>query len=607
MRRPNWTMRRNKLDKQTLKEACVIDISGSDEEEDRKPAAVPFELRNQTATTDNASSGSGLLFMIDDANVENVKVQTPARVAAATRPLELEDEMESKARIRDQALGVTQMNLTPEGRAWQFVNQILLESEKLQAKNATVPVKPVANDDLYFTTLKLLEKQEEFFASNVDFTVDVGFHYTASTNLDNIRSNGLLTKPERQQQGVTDAIFHGAVFGEGVYTADNPFAFSNYGDIGLICARLRGTTKRVAQGVPNTDSSVHCVTGNKIVPSTTEPHFADEVVLQSSTQIIPLMQFEQQPFICDSGDSKNARWQDSGINTIMEDYIATLRNIIDSMFNGSQHGAKTHGSVVSTAVSTAFSSSAMSAANSLHSSPRTYTSHHGTAPISVLCETIQYTAPDFHHSHKNLFTTLDPSAIRPSDGTLCAICHCPMDPTDQLATPLGCGHTFHEDCLQRSLLHSSKCPICRITISRVQGEMPSGTMTVTVSPSITCEGFAPGTIIITYSFPSGIQKSYHDNPGVAHDAATRIAYLPNNHDGQMLLKRLKFAFCHGLCFTVTLSVSTGLENSVTWASIQHKTSLTGGQQNHGFPDFGYILNCNEDLDDLSVPSAYDCP
>jgi DNA-binding PadR family transcriptional regulator len=40
--------------------------------------------------------------------------------------------------------------------------------------------------------------------------------------------------------------------------------------------------------------------------------------------------------------------------------------------------------------------------------------------------------------------------------------------------------------------------------------------------------------------------SYHDNPGQRQSGKCAIAYLPNNAEGQMLLKRLKYAFMHWL-------------------------------------------------------------
>jgi deltex len=89
------------------------------------------------------------------------------------------------------------------------------------------------------------------------------------------------------------------------------------------------------------------------------------------------------------------------------------------------------------------------------------------------------------------------------------------------------------------------------------------------------------------------------DPGHAFEGATRIAYIPNNVDGRKLLKRLEYAFSHGLTFTIGTSLSSGKVNVVTWASIHHKTSVSHGP--HGFPDPGYFYNCNEELDALGVP------
>ena len=115
-----------------------------------------------------------------------------------------------------------------------------------------------------------------------------------------------------------------------------------------------------------------------------------------------------------------------------------------------------------------------------------------------------------------------------------------------------------------------------------------------------------------------------------HDSKRVTAYLPNNADGQDLLKRLKFAFMHGLSFTVGTSFTTGMADQCTvsvesgrldssnaelfgphstfigwakWASIHHKTSPTGGSQGHGYPDPDYFDNCNGELDSLGVPPA----
>lgn len=97
------------------------------------------------------------------------------------------------------------------------------------------------------------------------------------------------------------------------------------------------------------------------------------------------------------------------------------------------------------------------------------------------------------------------------------------------------------------------------------------------------------------------KKSYHDNPGQSHKGKNTRAYLPKNADGCKLLKRLKYAFVHGLTFTIGVSVTTGLANQCTWSNIHHKTSRTGGVRRYGFPDPSYFPSCNSELDTVNVP------
>ena len=98
-----------------------------------------------------------------------------------------------------------------------------------------------------------------------------------------------------------------------------------------------------------------------------------------------------------------------------------------------------------------------------------------------------------------------------------------------------------------------------------------------------------------------LSRPCNRNPGLPFAGASRIAYLPDNAEGRRLLKRLEYAFSKGLTFTVGTSLSTGQGDVVTWASIHHKTSISGGA--HGFPDPSYFYNCNDELDAVGVPSA----
>jgi hypothetical protein len=157
-------------------------------------------------------------------------------------------------------------------------------------------------------------------------------------------------------------------------------------------------------------------------------------------------------------------------------------------------------------------------------------------------------------------------------------------------------------------------PVCRQQVGTPQGKMPSGKMTI-VPPHLNrdrrkgvqiCPGFESHctAIEITYKIPASRQRSYHVNPGAAFTGTVRHAYLPNNTEGLLLLTRLKYAWTRGLTFTIGTSLTTGAQNSVVWASIHHKTSISGGP--YGYPDPNYIGNCNTELDNLGVPTAEVC-
>ena len=70
-----------------------------------------------------------------------------------------------------------------------------------------------------------------------------------------------------------------------------------------------------------------------------------------------------------------------------------------------------------------------------------------------------------------------------------------------------------------------------------------------------------GTIIIAYSFPSGIQGREHPHPGETYSSASRTAYLPDNREGKEVLALLRRAFDARLVFTVGgTSITSGWRN-----------------------------------------------
>lgn len=244
--------------------------------------------------------------------------------------------------------------------------------------------------------------------------------------------------------------------------------------------------------------------------------------------------------------------------------------------------------------------------------------------------TVHYTAPETMGAsggfldgvHVHLVGSLDDLSLGECPICLDTMAHAANDnesSTDNAIEETGnlvvkivkCGHHFHRACLENAMKnHKPVCPVCRKPVREPQGSCPSGTMTVRLRSGQSCPGFYNNdgspvdSICIKYSISSGIQKSYHYHPGQTFSGAHRVAYLPHTNEGLQLLSRLVYAWQHGLIFTVGTSLTTHQTNTVVWSSIHHKTSLHGGP--HGFPDAGYIMNCNESLDALYVPDSEFC-
>ena len=161
-----------------------------------------------------------------------------------------------------------------------------------------------------------------------------------------------------------------------------------------------------------------------------------------------------------------------------------------------------------------------------------------------------------------------------------------------------CGsHYFHENCIAASFKPGYiSCPVCQTIYGIRTGTQPKGTMKVTTSNSTRLPGFeSHGTITITYSFKDGIQEAHHPSPGEAYSGTSRTAYLPDNPQGNQVLKLLQTAFNRNLVFTIGTSVTTGASNCVIWNGIHHKTCTTGGSSNFGYPDDSYLSRVTDEL------------
>jgi deltex-like protein len=174
---------------------------------------------------------------------------------------------------------------------------------------------------------------------------------------------------------------------------------------------------------------------------------------------------------------------------------------------------------------------------------------------------------------------------------LCLIC---VD--RKVNTTLKCNHSFCKKCIEEWAKQKATCPICSRPFGKVTGNQPLGGRMDVSKSYLSLPGYSGcGTIEIKYTIPSGTQGPEHPHPGVHYTGATRVAYLPNNKEGNELLGLLRKAFEARLVFTVGRSVTTSAENVVTWNDIHHKTRIDGGQTGYGYPDATYLSRLREDL------------
>uniref|UniRef100_A0A3P9IRB1 E3 ubiquitin-protein ligase n=1 Tax=Oryzias latipes TaxID=8090 RepID=A0A3P9IRB1_ORYLA len=172
----------------------------------------------------------------------------------------------------------------------------------------------------------------------------------------------------------------------------------------------------------------------------------------------------------------------------------------------------------------------------------------------------------------------------------CSIC---LDLIQKKKT-LKCHHSFCAECIDSVFRSKPACPICNTFHGVYIGTQPHGTMTVTQSwqrlPGFDhCQSY-----VIKYDFPAGIQGAEHPNPGMRYRSTSRTAFLPACEEGEKVLRLLRKAFDRRLLFTIGRSVTTGLNNVITWNDIHHKTS-TGGGPHFGYPDPEYLSRVQEEL------------
>jgi len=169
------------------------------------------------------------------------------------------DEEEREAVARRRGREEATMWRTPDGRALLFCQDVLALS--IPSADQADGTRFVAKDDMVAMATKMIKLQQQFRAEGKPTEVTIAWHYTRQTLLEGIRENGLMTRTELRERGIHVSL-HGATFGPGVYTANNPHHFRSFGDTCLLLAVLRGREMRVTSSKPP-DHGADTVIGNK--------------------------------------------------------------------------------------------------------------------------------------------------------------------------------------------------------------------------------------------------------------------------------------------------------------------------------------------------------
>nr|XP_023689868.1 probable E3 ubiquitin-protein ligase DTX3 isoform X1 [Paramormyrops kingsleyae] len=191
------------------------------------------------------------------------------------------------------------------------------------------------------------------------------------------------------------------------------------------------------------------------------------------------------------------------------------------------------------------------------------------------------------------------TSLGADSGTTCTIC---MGEIVERTTLDKCGHSFCRTCLDQAFQVKRACPVCRMVYGQLIGNQPAnGSMMVERDPDLELPGHEGyGCVCIIYSFPPGLQAQEHPNPGVRYPGTDRVAYLPDSPEGNRVLGLLRRAFEQRLIFTIGTSMTTGMQNVITWNDIHHKTSIWGGPRCFGYPDPTYLVRVTEELREKGI-------
>ncbi|AFZ79415.1 hypothetical protein BEWA_022630 [Theileria equi strain WA] len=156
----------------------------------------------------------------------------------------------------------------------------------------------------------------------------------------------------------------------------------------------------------------------------------------------------------------------------------------------------------------------------------------------------------------------------------------------------GCSHVYHRPCfieyVTKTKIRRIICPLCSSVSFIGKGPSPPGKMSWAVKKDMVVlnDGVFVTLIEIKYKMRSGVQLRWHPSPGRPYMGTVKRAFLPVTADYILILKMLIAAFMDGQTFKVEQANGKS-HGKIIWNGIEHKTSVTGGMANGGYPDNDY--------------------
>ena len=139
----------------------------------------------------------------------------------AKRLQQQEDLTSTKASARRERKNMEKSSYGRAVIAVQEIIALVVDAKKKYPILAQYNVDSVSQDDMVFLARQILDLQDEFKAKNLPSYIDIGYHYTNQNSMPHIRTNGLLTKADRESQKVTSMFHDGSVFGDGIYSSES--------------------------------------------------------------------------------------------------------------------------------------------------------------------------------------------------------------------------------------------------------------------------------------------------------------------------------------------------------------------------------------------------